>query len=316
MLITFLDMNTLGDDLDFSVFKKYGEVRTFESTSPAEVSDHIAGADILIVNKVVLKAENLAAAKNLKLICEFATGYDNIDIGYCKAHSIAVCNIKGYAAATVSQLTVAMALSLIMHLREYDTYVKDGSYTKSGVHNYLKPVFHEMASLTWGIAGMGAIGSRTAAVAEALGANVISFSRSEKSGYRNVSLEELCRESDILSIHLPFTEKTVRIFDREHISLMKSSAVLINVARGAVIDERALCDAVKGGMIGGFATDVYFGEPMSADSPFNELLAYDNCIFTPHMAWGAYEARVRCIEEIKKNIDSFLSGEIRNRVEI
>lgn len=314
MRISMLDIDTLGSDLDFSVFEKYGELTVYNKTLPEEVEEHINDSDIIIVNKVKLNEKNLLSAKNLKLICITATGFDNVDLEYCSKRGIGVCNIKGYSTDSVAQLTVAMALSLIMHLSLSDKYVKDGSYTKSGVQNCLTPVFHEISGMTWGIVGMGGIGRKTAQIAKALGANVIAYNRTRHGNFEYTDIDELCRRADIISVHLPLNDGTFNLINKERIALMKKSAVFINVARGAVADEAALAEAICEKRIGGLGVDVYSVEPMTENSPYNKILDKDNVILTPHMAWGTYEARVRCMNEIVKNIDAFLKGEKRNRL--
>ncbi len=313
--IVILDAATLGDDLDFSLFNRFGSVEVYPTTSPDELSERISGADVIIVNKIKLNGSNLPSAKNLKLICVTATGFDNIDLDYCRENNIGVCNVRGYSTDSVAELTVSMALSLLTHLPEFDRYVKDGSYTKSGVQNHLKPTFHEIAGMKWGIVGLGNIGKKVAGAARALGAEVIAYTRTPNPGYKCVGIDELCEIADIISVHTPLNEETRNLINKERIAKMKKTAVFINVARGAVADESALADAIVNGRIGGIGIDVYSTEPMSADSPYNKILDCDNVIFTPHMAWGAYEARVRCMEEIAKNIDAFLEGKNRNRVD-
>ena len=316
MKITVLDRNTLGEDLDISVITEMGNVTVFERTPPEKVSENIGDSDVIILNKVKLNSDNLSDAKNLKLICVAATGFDNIDVEYCKNHGIAVANVCGYSTDSVAQLTVSLALSLIMHLEKYHKHVTSGEYTKSGVQNHLKPTFHELSSMCWGIVGMGNIGKKVSEVAKAFGMKVLYFKKTPVDDEACVTLEEVMKKSDIISVHLPLSEETKGIINESMISQMKKSAVLVNVARGAVIDEKAVTDAIKSGSIGGFATDVYSVEPLTEDSPFNEILHNENTIFTPHMAWGSYESRMRCISEIRKNIEAFFRGEIRNRVDL
>ena len=260
--------------------------------------------------------KELQSAGNVKLICVTATGYDNIDVEYCKAHGIAVCNVSGYSTNSVAQLTVSVVLSLSMHLREFEDFVNSGEYTKSGIQNRLSPTFHEIAGKTWGIAGYGNIGKKVADVARALGAEVIAYKNTPVDGVRCVDIETISKEADILTIHLPLTDKTRGIFGEDEIALMKKNAIIVNMARGAVIDEKAFAGAIKSGKIGAFGTDVYSVEPMSEDSPFVEILNYPNTLFTPHMAWGAFESRARCMEEIAKNITAFYEGKTRNRVDL
>lgn len=316
MKIVILDAKTLGDDIDFSAFDKLGDVSVYQTTSPLQLEERIKDADVLVLNKVKLDEENLVYAKKLKLICVTATGFDNIDVNYCWKHEIGVCNVRGYSTNSVAQLTVSMALSLMTNLGDFDSYVKSGRYTSSGIQNHLKPYFNEIEGKTWGIIGFGNIGGRVAEIAHALGCNVIINPHKKKDGYDCVDLEELCRKSDIISVHVPLTAETKNMIDEEHIAMMKDGVVFINVSRGAVADEEALTTAVENGKIGGLGIDVYSTEPMSADSPYNRILQKKNVIFTPHMAWGAYEARVRCMNEVLKNIETFLMGGKRNRVDL
>ena len=255
-------------------------------------------------------------AKKLKLICVTATGYDNIDLNYARENSIAVCNVRGYSTDSVCQVTVSMALYLLSNIYEYEKYVSSGEYTKSGVANRLSPVYHEISGKTWGIVGLGNIGRQVAKVAEALGCKVICHKRTEDKEFRCVSLETLMRESDIISVHVPLSKETENMIDKEMISLMKKESILINVARGAVCDEAALCEAVRAGRIAGIGIDVYSKEPFSKDSPYNSVMHLPNVCLLPHMAWGAYEARERCVCEVIENINAFFNGEIRNRVEM
>lgn len=316
MKIVILDSATLGNDIEFGLFERFGEVVIYPKTAPDEVETRIADCDIVILNKIKLGAGNLPAAGHLKLICVTATGFDNIDTDYCRDHGIGVCNVNGYSTDSVAQLTAAMALSLVNHLRRYDDYVKSGSYAASGIHNRLEPVFHELRGMTWGIIGLGSIGKRVAEIARTFGCRVIAFKRTPDAGYECVSLPELCKASDIISIHLPLTDDTRGIISRDMTALMKDTAIVINAARGAVADEAALADAMLSGRLGGLGIDVYSTEPVSGDSPYAALYNHPDVIFTPHMAWGAYEARVRCMEEIALNIEAFLKGETRSRVDI
>lgn len=315
MKISVLDAATLGSDMDLSVFSAFGEVSVYPTTSPEEMEEHIANAEVLILNKVRCNEETLKTGNALRLICVAATGYDNIDVAYCRRRGIAVCNVVGYSTASVAQITVSMALSLVNHLSEYDAYTKSGAYAGGKDANRVTPVYHELAGKTWGILGGGNIGKQVARVAQALGCRVLVTRQKQDEEYQTVSFETLCKESDVLSIHVPLTDKTRHMVDGAHLALMKKDAVLINVARGAVTDEEAVAKAVLSGQIGAFGCDVYDGEPMRKGHPFEALLSLPNVILTPHMAWGAYEARRRCIEEMAANVAAFLRGERRFRVD-
>ncbi|MDD6214857.1 MAG: NAD(P)-dependent oxidoreductase [Firmicutes bacterium] len=312
MKTVVLDGKTLGDDINLNIFGS--ETQVFETTPQELASDRISDADVVIVNKIKLNSENLSNAKNLKLICVAATGYDNIDIDYCLKNSIAVCNVKGYSTQSVAQLTVSMALSLVMHQREYCEFVRKGGYTKSGIANRLTPVYHEICGMTWGIIGLGNIGKQVARVAEALGCDVLGFKRTNDSVYNCTGLDYIMKKSDIISVHLPLSDETKGIISHDMIALMKPNAIFINVARGAIADEEALSEAVLNHKIGGIGIDVYSNEPFDNQHCYNKIKDLDNVILTPHIAWGAYEARVRCLNEIKLNIDSFFSGGNRNRI--
>ena len=316
MKIIILDRLTLGEDLDISYLYKIGEVVSYDTTTPDCVEERIKDADVIFVNKLKLNEENLKDAKNLKLICEAATGYDNIDIDYCKKRGIAVCNVPGYSVYSVSQITVAMALYLCNHISEYTRYVKDGTYINSSSANILTPVYNELYSKTWGIIGYGAIGKRVGEIAKALGCNIICYKRKKEEGVKCVDLDTLLSESDIISVHIPLTEETKNLISKEKIKLLKKNAIFINTARGADVDEEAICLALKEGKIAGLGCDVYSIEPLPKNSPYVEIKDYYNVCLTPHMAWGAKEARERCFDIMIKNMNAFFNGEILNRVDI
>ena len=315
MKIVVLDAATLGEDLDLSLFEKYGKLEIYKTTAREEMSSRTCDADVLILNKVKCNGETLKDAARLKLICVAATGYDNIDVAYCKTHGIGVCNVVGYSTESVAALTVSMVLSLATHLGEYDAYTKSGAYSHGPFANALTPIYHELKGKTWGIYGFGNIGRRVGAVAEALGCRVLVTKRTPVPDYPCVSLEALIEEADILTVHTPLTEETRLSLNRERLSKMKKGSILVNVARGAVLDEEAVTDLVLSGHLGGFATDVYTQEPFPLSHPYGRLLKEQNVILTPHMAWGAQEARKRCMAEIAKNIEAYSEGTLRNRVD-
>ena len=318
MQIVFLDAATLGKSISTDMIKKtlspLGEAEIYETTSPDKAPERVAEAEIIITNKVVMDAELLKYAKNLKLICECATGFDNIDLDYCREHGIDVRNVRGYSTDSVVQVTVAMALSLVSRLNEYSSYVKSGAYTNGNVPTYVDLVYHEISGMKWGVIGAGAIGRRVMEAADVLGAEVMTFSRTKHEGLNNVSLERLCAESDIITVHIPLNDETRGMINSETLSKMKKNVILINAARGAVFDEEETAKAIENGQIGGLGVDVYSSEPLSADSPYQRILNYKNVIFTPHMAWGSHEARMRCLYEVKANIEDFKKKGNRNSI--
>lgn len=314
MKITVLDADTLGKDLDLSPFCELGDVDLYMATSPELVKQRIKDCDVAVLNKIKLNMENLKDAKNLKLICITATGYDNVNLDDCRKLNIAVCNISGYSTDSVAQTTIALVLSLMMHIPFYNQYVKCGEYTKSGVANCLSPVFCELRGKTWGIVGYGNIGAKTAEIAKAMGCEILAYSRTPKQGVTCVELDELLEKSDIISLHLPLTDKTKGLIAEKELKKMKKSAVLVNVSRGAVTDEAAVADAIKKGEIAAFATDVYSAEPINEENPLYKIMDRENVLLTPHLAWGAFEARERCRDEVILNIKDFFNGGKRNRL--
>lgn len=314
MKIVILDSATLGGDIDLSPIYELGEVTQYLSTTADEVMERIRDAEVVILNKIKLGADNLCVAKQLKLICVTATGYDNIDTQYCASRGISLYNVPKYSTDSVAQITAAMALSLASHLRSYERFVSSGEYTASGIANRLTPVYHELSSMTWGIVGGGAIGSRVAEIATSLGCRVLICRRQADSRYRQVDIDTLCAESDIISLHVPLNDGTRGMIGRERISKMKAGAILINVSRGAVCDEAALADAIESGRLGGLGIDVYGKEPLEVSSPLYRLLGREDVCLTPHMAWGSVEARARCVRTVADNIRSYYSNIDTNKI--
>ena len=305
----------MGTDTPFSKLHSLGKIEIYQKTSGDELKERIADADILILNKVKITAETLAYAKKLRLICTFATGFDNVDVLACKEKGIAVCNVPAYSTDSVALMTLATVLSLRTHLFEYTEYVNSGEYTKSGVANKLTPVYHEISGCKWGIIGYGNIGRAVARVARALGADVMFYQRTASDDKEYSDIDTICRECDIITLHCPLNEKSRGLIDKRRISLMKQDVILVNEARGAVLCENDVADALISGKIGGFGCDVYSEEPFSENHPYTKLLGLKNVILTPHSAWASYEARVRCVDIIFDNISAFLSGDFKNRVD-
>lgn len=315
MNITVLDRASLGMDTPFDKLRLLGELKIYDSTNPDEIIPRASCSDCIIINKIKITDEILEKSPRLKLICVFATGYDNVDIQSAIRHGVAVCNVPGYSTDSVALFTVATVLSLCTHLNSYRRFVSSGDYTQAGLANRLVPVYHEIKGKTWGLIGCGNIGKAVARVADALGARVIVNKRNPSSDFNCVDINTLCSESDIISIHCPLTDETRKIISGDKIDIMKQGVILVNEARGAVVDEEYVASAVLSGKIGGFGCDVYSTEPFSFEHPYNKIKHLDNVILTPHAAWGAYEARVRCLDIICDNIKAFSEGKILNRVD-
>ena len=285
MNIVFLDAGTVGTDVDVHKFSSLGNLCVYMSTSKEQIPERIKDADVIITNKCKLTEDVLSAATHLELICVTATGFDNVDLNYAREKGVAVCNVKGYSTDSVALVTVSTALSLCCNLNYFDKYCKSGAYTQSGVQNKLEPVFCEMTGKTWGIYGFGNIGKRVGKIAQALGCKILVCKREKVPEFECVSLEELFERSDIISVHTPLNEQTKSSINQNIIDKAKPNLVLVNAARGAVLDEDAVAQAVLSGKIAAFGTDVYSTEPFEKDSPYSRLCHLDNVILTPHMAW-------------------------------
>ncbi len=314
MKITVLDRFTIGMDTPLEILNEFGELEIYNLTAPTEIGKRIENTDVVILNKVRLDEKLLREAKKLKLICVFATGYDNIDIKTARELGISVCNVPMYSTDSVAQYTVSVVLALTTRLREYNDYVKTGKYTSSGLPLYTEPVFHEITGKTWGIVGCGNIGRKVMKIAKALGTRVIANKRTPTDDLECVDIDTLCKESDIITLHCPLNENTRALINEDRISLMKKDVILVNMARGAVVDENAVTNAVIEKRISAYGTDVYSTEPFDKNHPYNKIMNLPNVILTPHVAWGAYEARERCVKIIYENIKSFLNGESKNVV--
>ena len=312
--IVVLDAGTLGDDLSLAPLEAVGEVTVYRVSPPDTVRERITGADAVILNKVKIGEDQLPAEEAPGIICVAATGFDNIDLEACRKRGVAVANVRGYSSESVAQVTVGLVLSLITHLPAYCKATADGSYTRGGNANMLVPAYHEIAGMTWGVVGAGKIGSRVADVARALGCRVLT-NRRHPDGV-SVDLETLLRESDIVTVHTPLTPETRGLIGEREIAVMKDGVILVNMARGAVTDEAAVAAAVEAGKIGALGCDVYSTEPFPESHPYYAIRDRENVLLTPHMSWGAYEARARCLSEMILNMEAFFAGNERNRVDI
>lgn len=311
-----LDFDTLnrGDvNLD-SLHSVLDALVVHDKTAPAEVEDRLAGVDVAITNKVRFDAALLARLANARLICLAATGSDNVDCAAAGKRGIAVANVRGYCTASVVQHVFAMTLALTLHLAEYRALIAGGAWQRSGQFNLMDYPVRQLAGKTFGVIGHGTLGGAVARVAEAFGMRVIVAERrgtSPRAGRH--AFETVLAEADVLSLHCPLTPETRGLIGERELALMKPDAVLINTARGAVVDTAALARALTAGRLGGAGVDVLPTEPPPADEP---LLALDlpNLLITPHIAWAAREARQRAIDEIAANIEAFQRGESRNRI--
>ena len=317
MKIVELDRETLGYDIDTSVLKTIGSFEEHEAADLETTREYIKDADVIIFNKTKMNEELLKDAPNVKLLAITATGFDNIDLEYCKSRGIAAANVKAYSTPAVAQHTFAMALFILEKISYYDEYVKSGkNSSQSGFCNFDEK-YNELSGKTWGIIGMGNIGRSVAKIAEAFGCKVIFYSASGNStctDYERVDLDTLLKESDVLSIHCPLSDRTRNLINRDTLKLMKKSAILINVARGPVVNDADLAEALNNGTIAGAGLDVLGVEPMEKDNPLGLIKDSRKLLITPHMAWASVESRQRCFDEVLLNIKAFIEGRERNRL--
>lgn len=318
MKIVILERNSVGEDISVDCIRDFGEVTEYRNTVTAEeVRERVKEAEIVIANKSPLNEDTLQGAPNVKLICEFATGFDNCDLEYCSRRGIKVTNVRDYCTSMVAQHTFCLALALSEKLAYYDTYVKSGEYSAQDRFSNFDLPFYELEGKTWGIVGMGNIGRRVAKIARAFGCRIIFYSvtgRSTCKEYPKVDFDTLLAESDFLSLHCPLSSLTEGLIDGEALKKMKRTAVLLNVARGKVVDNAALYEALMQGEIQAAGLDVVESEPLEQSNPLSRFQDSSRLIITPHLAWASVEARTRCVLEAHENIAAFLRGEDRNVV--
>ncbi|MCH5343407.1 MAG: D-2-hydroxyacid dehydrogenase [Acetatifactor sp.] len=318
MNIVVLERNSVGPDIPVDCFEDLGNVTYYRNTvTIEEVRERVKEADIIVANKSPMNEASLKDAPNVKLICEFATGYDNCDLAYCKSRGIQVCNVVDYSTSMVAQHTFTLALALCQKLSYYDTYVKSGEYSAQDRFSNFDIPFYELEGKTWGIVGMGNIGRRVAKIATAFGCKVIFHSITGKStctDYEQVDKDTLLRESDFLSLHCPLSDLSRNLINREALRKMKKTAILINVARGQVVNNPDLYEALMAGEIAAAGLDVLEKEPLELSNPLSKLKDSNQIIITPHLAWGSVEARTRCVQGVYDNIKAFQEGKVRNLV--
>ncbi len=317
MKIVITDSDTLTNgDISFSAFAKYGSVVRYEYTEPSRAAERIRDADVVLCNKTPMTEEVLKGAEKLKYIGLFATGYNNVDIGYAKSRGITVCNVPAYSTNGVVQLTFSFIFELFGNLSKYRASVNKGDWKRSRVFSYFPYPIYELSGKTIGIVGYGSIGKAVAKAASAFGMRVIVHTRTVRPEYLSdgvefVDFKKLLSESDIVTLHCPLNSGSERLMNEEAFSLMKKGAVLINTSRGPVVDENALRDALLSGKLMGAGIDVLETEPMREDCP---LFGIENCIITPHIAWAAEETRRRLMEIAENNLKSFIDGNPVNTV--
>jgi glycerate dehydrogenase len=315
--IVFLDKGSVPAHIPFKKVSHQHQWIEYDTTSPDEVVERCIDADIIITNKVVLSAELIAKLPALKHIAVIATGFNNVDTQYCKAHNISVSNTPGYSVTSVPEHTFALIFSLRRHLSAYHNHVMNGGWTTSPhFHGYLSQTF-DLKDAQLGIIGGGSLGQATAAMGRALGLKVVFADRknqpaSNKPTY--LSFDELISTSDIVSLHCPLTAETENLITLTEFKKMKSNALLINTARGGLVDESDLVSAINENLIAGAGFDVAISEPIAKDNVLLSLEGNSNFILTPHVAWSS-DSSLQCqADMVVGNIDSFLAGKSHNLV--
>lgn len=314
MKIVLTDSQTVTDRLvTAEPLRELGEVEEFGLLAYDEVAERIADADVVICNKTLLDSYTLRLAKNLKYIGLFATGYNNIDIEYCRRRGIAVCNAGSYSTNAVAQHTFALILEAYNKTAKYNDYVSGGLWKRSATFSPFIYPLNELAGKTLGIVGLGAIGTAVAKIANAFEMKVIGFNRSPKTveGVESVGFKELLERSDIVTVHCPLNADSKEMFNRAAFAKMKPDALFVNTARGGVVSEDDLYFALQNDLIGAAALDTLCVEPMEEDCL---LMTAKNCIITPHIAWAPVETRKRLMGIVVDNIKNFLAGKPTNKV--
>lgn len=308
MKIVFLDVKSIGEDIDLSGFSSLGEVVRYDFTSSAQAPERVKDADVIILNKVQVNASTIGGASHLKLVCVTGTGTNNLDKEYLESHNIAWRNVAGYSTESVAQHTFAMLFYLMEHLSYYEDYVKSGNYINDTVFSHFSQTFHQLHGQTWGIIGLGNIGRRVADIASLFGAKVIYYSASgqkSQEGYHQVSFDELLSSSDILSIHAPLNKATEKLIDARAFSKMKKNCIFLNLGRGPIVCEEALADALNQNLIQAAGIDVLCQEPMSPDCPLLTVRDKNRLLITPHIGWASVESRTNLMKIIQTQIETF-----------
>ncbi len=316
MKLVILDGHAVNPgDLSWDCFQQFGQLTVYERTPEGEAAAYIGDADVVLTNKTPITAQLLDACPNIKLICVLATGYNVVDCVAAAERGIPVCNVPDYGTASVAQFTFALLLELCHQVGLHDRAVHNGDWTACPDFCFWNTPQTELAGKTLGIIGFGRIGQAVAKIASAMGMQVLAYSRSRRPGTeglaRYVELETLLRQSDVISLHCPLTAENTGMINRETISQMKDGMILLNTARGGLLAEQDVANALSSGKIRAAAVDVVSYEPICADNP---LLSAPHCIITPHMAWAPIESRKRILDCTVQSIRGFLEGKPVNTV--
>ncbi|MCD8351822.1 MAG: D-2-hydroxyacid dehydrogenase [Planctomycetaceae bacterium] len=317
MKIVVLDGYTLNPgDLDWSGLQSLGDVKIFDRTAPDAVLQNIGDAEAVITNKVVIDRAVLDAKPNIKYVGVLATGYNVVDVAATKEKGVTVTNVPGYSTDSVAQTAIALLLEYCQHVGHHAKTIRDGRWTQSADFSYHDTPLVELSGKTMGIVGYGHIGQAVAAIAAAFGMRVLVYNRTkekvkETGAIAYADMKDLFAKADIVSLHIPMTPETEYLVNAETIKTMKDGAVIINTARGGLVNETDVAAALASGKLACFCADVVSQEPIKADNP---LLTAKNCILTPHFAWATGEARRRLMDVAVGNLRAFIGGKPENVV--
>ncbi|MCT7551639.1 D-2-hydroxyacid dehydrogenase [Aliarcobacter butzleri] len=309
MQIVILDRATLGFDIDVNIFSKFGNVTSYDSTKENETAQRVKNADIVLTNKVVI-GKNEIDNSNIKLICITATGMNNVDLEYAKEKNIAVKNVAGYSTSSVVQVGFSMILYFVQKLNYYKKYVDEGNWQKNELFTHIDEPFFELDKKRVGIIGLGEIGRNFAKKAKSFDCEVVYYSTSGKNNsneYKSISLDELLKTSDIISIHAPLNENTKNLLTYENMKNMKDGAILLNLGRGGIINENDLAKLIDEKEIY-CGIDVVSKEPIEESNPLLKVKNKNRLLLTPHIGWASIEARTRLVNMVAKNIEDFIDG--------
>ncbi|WP_418186986.1 D-2-hydroxyacid dehydrogenase [Aliarcobacter lanthieri] len=307
MNIVILDRASLGFDIDVSIFSKFGNVKAYDITKESETKERIKDADIVLTNKVVIGKNEIDNSK-VKLICITATGMNNVDLEYSKQKNIIVKNVAGYSTSSVVQVGFSMIFYFVQKLNYYKNYVDEGNWQKSDLFTHIDKPFYELDKKRVGIIGLGEIGRNFANKAKSFDCEVVYYSTSGKNNnneYKSVSLDELIKTSDIISIHAPLNEQTLNLLNYDNMKNLKNGAILLNLGRGGIINEADLAKIIDEKEIF-CGIDVISKEPIIESNPLLKVKNKDRLLLTPHIGWASIEARTRLVEMVAKNIEEFL----------
>lgn len=310
MNIVFLDAQTMGEIPNLKQLDGLGNYTSYPLTLSHQRIERVVEADIVITCKVIIDKELIDSSPRLKLICVAATGTNNVDVEYARAKGIEVKNVTEYSTESVAQCTVGIILALTNKILYYDNFVKSGNYSRSEMFTHYGPAFSELKGKTLGIIGLGNIGRRVAEVLTAFGMEIVYHSVSGENlnaPYKHLDLVSLLKFSDVISVHCPLTPFTLNLINAQNLSFLKPWAILVNMARGGIINEKDVLNALNNGELGGFGTDVFEKEPMSADNPLLKVKNPERVVLTPHIAWTSLEARTLLIDKLITNISEFVN---------